>query len=367
MTDSADLYQVLVCPYEGTKLESFIERTDMADSDNDEGILFCRYCKRIWTVIEGIPRFVTEGNVDLHRDIEILEALRNSISEIDGSTFDDNINMLMRWQQTAQKGWAYDEMNYWEDYYEKKLDSAETPGEIRSTYNRLLPRKRHILSVLDSQGPITNVIEVGCGTAGVMSAYQDFIKNKIYFGTDLSFNALRIAKRRIKGHFILCDAGSLPFRNGFFDAMLGFGVLHHLPRHEESLLYLLSKVAGGGWLGFNEKIKTPESMKNSFIVKALKILFMKSAREHGSEEYIDCDNLFRILKGSVEFKNIHYEYSIVRDALVMLLVNSLGINIKPITEMVIRLDEAAIKFLGKSFDIFGPKNILFVARKKDAL
>lgn len=356
------LLQALVCPQDHTKLQVFLLQGDKIDTE--EGILFCNICKRIWTIIEGIPRFVTEASIDLYRDIEKLQEYKKLIIDVNTETFNYNIGLLQGWQSKPSKGWAYEEMQYWEDHYEKKLSDSSGLSKKSVTFNRLLPRQKHILSLLADNKGIKNVIEIGCGSAGTISNNPFFVKDRNYFGTDLSFNALRLAKKHLNGYFVLCDADNLPFIDEYFDLMLSFGVLHHMPEHEKAFMHLATKVKKERWVALHEKIKASDKIRNSMLLKTLKKLFFKAERRHSRDEYIDFEIFLRITNNGYEVYHLHHEYSIILSIMVNLLIDKMKINNRTLTLFLIRIDEFFIRLLAPHMEIFAPKGVLTILKRK---
>jgi ubiquinone/menaquinone biosynthesis C-methylase UbiE len=85
------------------------------------------------------------------------------------------------------------------------------------------------------------ILEVGCGRgAGAGFILEKFKPDQLYL-LDLDFGMIRKARayldagRQHKIHFCLGDAAWLPFNNEQFDAVFGFGFLHHVPEWQTGL------------------------------------------------------------------------------------------------------------------------------------
>ena len=76
----------------------------------------------------------------------------------------------------------------------------------------------------------SSVLEVGCGNARTLSKLLSPTNYGYeYFGIDVSFNRLLVAKEVIpEGEFIQCSALNLPFKECKFSVALALGALHHL-------------------------------------------------------------------------------------------------------------------------------------------
>jgi uncharacterized protein YbaR (Trm112 family)/ubiquinone/menaquinone biosynthesis C-methylase UbiE len=354
-----EFFDLLACPSDGGALSASLVSEGPGD---EEGVLWCRRCNRVWTIVEGIPRFVIAANVDLDLDIDRLGNWRAQLSDIDSNAFDSTLELLGRWRDASASSWAAEEMRFWEDDYEKQLTLPEPTDRVYGSYNRIIPRRKYILDRID-KADVATVMEIGCGTSSTVASSPAFLEGREYIGTDLSFNALRIAKRRVPGRFALCSAEALPFRRGAFDAIIGFGVLHHLAEQEGALKFVIPFVRDGGRLAFAEKMLAPEVVRRSRIVMGMKRRIMPSSgRHHGAVEKIDYDNLTSRFGEVLEIEHTHFEYSSVRSLLVHYVVDSFHINRVGVTKAIMSLDDAAIRF-HRLIPLLAPKNVMFVARK----
>lgn len=67
------------------------------------------------------------------------------------------------------------------------------------------------------------VLDIGCGCGGMTKNIPGAV------GSDISFELLKIAKKRSKNEYVVADSSKLPFKNNSFDYVVCFGVLHHFP------------------------------------------------------------------------------------------------------------------------------------------
>jgi SAM-dependent methyltransferase len=66
---------------------------------------------------------------------------------------------------------------------------------------------------------LNHIIEIGCGTGGVLADFKD--GNKNIFGLDLSEDFIHLAKQKINNlHLSIGDAHALPFEDSSFDLVL---------------------------------------------------------------------------------------------------------------------------------------------------
>ncbi|MDD4900433.1 MAG: methyltransferase domain-containing protein, partial [Candidatus Omnitrophica bacterium] len=94
------------------------------------------------------------------------------------------------------------------------------------------------------------VLEIGVGLG---KDFSRFVGNGARAtGIDLSAGSLELTKRRLglfnlKGSLCVADAEHLPFKNGVFDLVFSWGVLHHTPGTKKAIseLYRCLKPDGG--------------------------------------------------------------------------------------------------------------------------
>ncbi len=80
------------------------------------------------------------------------------------------------------------------------------------------------------------VLDVGCHAGTFTQFVLKCIKSRDIYGIDISHSAIdRIRKKIPYGHFEVADAGNLPFRDNFFDAIFCLEVLEHVDNPLEVL------------------------------------------------------------------------------------------------------------------------------------
>lgn len=106
--------------------------------------------------------------------------------------------------------------------------------------------------------PGARVLEVGCGRgagAGLIAAR--FRPDRV-FAMDLDAEMLGKARRYLPAtarqgiSFYVGDASRLPHGDGTFDAVFGFGVLHHVPHWQEALAEIVRVLKPGGVYCYEE-------------------------------------------------------------------------------------------------------------------
>lgn len=92
---------------------------------------------------------------------------------------------------------------------------------------------RNILEALNLK-PEDRFLEVGCGIGKDLSLLQCYVDERV--GLDLSSESLRKAKKRASAHYVIADAGSLPFSSGKFRKVLCSHVIEHLQDQKKALM-----------------------------------------------------------------------------------------------------------------------------------
>ena len=82
----------------------------------------------------------------------------------------------------------------------------------------------------------SSLLELGCGTGGLLVAANTFYKETI--GVDIAFRWLVIARKRLEevqvsAKLICCCAEYLPFPEGYFDTVIAVNVIEHTQMQQE--------------------------------------------------------------------------------------------------------------------------------------
>jgi len=87
------------------------------------------------------------------------------------------------------------------------------------------------------------ILDLGCGNAFMVPYVLD--RGAKYFGIDISGELIKIAKKKsakeIKNKQVELRVGGatkLPYKNNFFDGVISFAVMHHIPSEELRLKFL---------------------------------------------------------------------------------------------------------------------------------
>ena len=96
------------------------------------------------------------------------------------------------------------------------------------------------------------VLEIGCGRGAGAGFILDEFKPSWLYLSDLDTEMVKKArayldhKKQINTYFCQSDATYLPFGNQKFDAVFGFGFLHHVPQWRNSLAEVVRILKTGG-------------------------------------------------------------------------------------------------------------------------
>ncbi|MDJ0803158.1 MAG: class I SAM-dependent methyltransferase [Desulfobacterales bacterium] len=99
---------------------------------------------------------------------------------------------------------------------------------------------------------VESMLEIGCGTGHALGWLQRYFRPRRLVATDLDLRMLAAAAGRIKkpprlGAALACaDASRLPFATDSFDAVVGSGFLHHVPRWQQALAEVARVLRPGG-------------------------------------------------------------------------------------------------------------------------
>ena len=98
-----------------------------------------------------------------------------------------------------------------------------------------------------------DILDAGCGDGMHAVTLEKQLKSKVnYVGLDISLEALRIAKGRVKNpssSFIHGDVSKLPFKDNSFDVVYSYGVLAYTENPRASFKELLRVLRPGGLVG----------------------------------------------------------------------------------------------------------------------
>jgi ubiquinone/menaquinone biosynthesis C-methylase UbiE len=151
-------------------------------------------------------------------------------------------------------------------------------------YMRYLDRE--FLTLLPP-GPLGVVVELCCGSGVAYALVADRAKEAV--GLDISYEMLKQARRRHPElHVVQGDATRLPMRDGFADAVLIHGGIHHVPDRIGLFREISRILKPGGRLCFYEPVD------DFWLWRAIrKVVYRLSpALDHQTEEPLRKDKTF---------------------------------------------------------------------------
>lgn len=219
------LLDFLACPFDGSfPLEVFEFKSD-SHFDNsevvvEEGILFCKECKRWFPIIDQIPEIMPD-EFRKNSDIEFLQQNQKRFPpEIIPPQSNPNINYALNKQSELKK-------------IEMLIRDKEASiyDGIKSSYENEVETKGAISLMKPNSKDI--ILDIGAGTGRITSRYIRCCSEVVV--CDFSLESLLILKGRMKEnrmtnyHAVQADATRLPFRNEIFDKVITTQVFGHIP------------------------------------------------------------------------------------------------------------------------------------------
>jgi ubiquinone/menaquinone biosynthesis C-methylase UbiE len=132
------------------------------------------------------------------------------------------------------------------------------------------------------------VLEIGCGNGTGARLIKKYFSPKEIFAVDLDRKMIELATRNNVDpsiHFEVGDASKLKHKSNQFDAVVDFGVIHHIPNWKDCLKELKRVLKPGGELILEDlSIETFSGLGGWFIKKTLKHPYEKMYKK---EEFID--------------------------------------------------------------------------------
>jgi ubiquinone/menaquinone biosynthesis C-methylase UbiE len=169
---------------------------DCARTDIINGILVCADCNREYQIQDGIPLMFVRNLDEINKTDSITES---AIAQME---FYDDTALIYEERWVSHPRF---EMHY----------------------------KKSVQNLMLSLGSTQIAIDIGCGTGKAALSMAQNVQHVV--GVDISFNLLRVAKRKISRKkiggcidLIQGNATALPIASSFFDLGSYWGVLHHI-------------------------------------------------------------------------------------------------------------------------------------------
>lgn len=337
------------------------------EDDIKYGIAACHVCNTAFPIEEFIGVFLSDSDVDKGVHRQMLERhVQNAPAEFQ-EWVKKTLGRIYTVAETSDGKWNREEMRY----YDAEVETPEQRNRMLVNMNTVpvwrifIPRKRWIINAVAPHLNGKNVLEIGGGVC--RTVYKLFNPEKFQFqytGTDISFKRLMVAKTAMPySDFIQASALNLPFRNEAFDAVLSFGMLHHLPRPEEALVHVNSKLSKGGFIGFHEPIIRPE------FSPAVTRLSRKIFRQYQHSEHdgkVNLKNSLEVLKSSGHEIIAYKEQISIFRAFTESLFGKFfkkQMNTKTVVRLLESVDKIFISSICRLSRKFGPNAVLVVTRR----
>jgi len=154
--------------------------------------------------------------------------------------------------------------------------------------------------------PGAYVLEIGCGRGVGAALISEKFQPATVHAMDLDIEMIRKAQQRLKNNnrartdFYVGDVLHLPYKDATFDAVFGFGVLHHVPDWKGGLAEIVRVLKKGGCYFFEELYP---SLYQNFITRH--ILLHPAENRFKSEDWKDALQEMKLLvQRSVEQKKL---------------------------------------------------------------
>ena len=150
------------------------------------------------------------------------------------------------------------------------------------------------------------VLEIGCGRGVGAALISEKFQPATVHAMDLDIEMIRKAQQRLKNNnrartdFYVGDVLHLPYKDATFDAVFGFGVLHHVPDWKGGLAEIVRVLKKGGCYFFEELYP---SLYQNFITRH--ILLHPAENRFKSEDWKDALQEMKLwVQKSVEQKKL---------------------------------------------------------------
>lgn len=124
------------------------------------------------------------------------------------------------------------------DYYEKNIDD-----NYFDHHHKVRQRKtvENVKKLINKTSDKKKILDLGAGTGQIVSKLYGGV-----YGCDISYNALKIAKKRSNHLFIRADGQKSPFKSKCFDIIILADIVEHVPQPKELIreAYRLLKTNG---------------------------------------------------------------------------------------------------------------------------
>jgi 2-polyprenyl-3-methyl-5-hydroxy-6-metoxy-1,4-benzoquinol methylase/uncharacterized protein YbaR (Trm112 family) len=226
----------IACPWcwGALELTTFAQRHGATET----GYLVCSDCRRIYPVIDCVPRLVPDAVVDYygffaeHRARIPAEVWEHNLTPANLERARQSLRKQKRTQASFSKEWSF------------QVDTEKTWGfEPRERLEHVIRRS---LEMTPDACRGKTILDAGCGNGILTSLLGEHFETVI--GVDLGTSVVQAALRNSRSnvHFVQGDLMHPPFRGSCADVLISLGVLHHTPNTELAFSCLAPLVTSGG-------------------------------------------------------------------------------------------------------------------------
>lgn len=354
-----------LCSLEEGRIDPLPARSAQSSPDETRdiisGILSCAGCQRLYFIVEGIPRLISEEYGELV-DTSLLERLPPSFEGRREQLDAFRARLEQRAETSDVSRWNVEDVEFWEDEYARPETTRHllewTARSRPDAGNRTYPRERNIFRHLRLILPGGALLDLGCGLAQtVRTLCHPAEVGYLYIGAELSISALRVNRASLPGEYVQCSADRLPFRAASVDAITMLGTLHHLADHDGTLRRVLDTLRAGGWIGLHE-VATHESLSSH-----LPFGDRLRGSQSSHNESVDVDLVRSRLSEAGSIRVLHRGYSPLRALLVRWLDEPMRTRPR-LTKAVLGFDVLCIRSLGRLSPAFEGREMIVLAQKR---
>ncbi len=169
-----------------------------------------------------------------------------------------------------------------------KIEFLLMNNPIRALVQDKIEAKR--LKTISALPKNKRILEIGCGNGTGTKLIKKYFYPKKIDAIDLDPRMIRIAKRKIKDpniSFKVASATKLPYKKNQFDAVIEFGIIHHIPNWKDCLKELKRVVKPNGKLILEDlSADTWKTFPGSFYKKILDHPYKQMYTEKEFIEYL---------------------------------------------------------------------------------
>lgn len=233
----------LICPACG---ENALEKREFVDA-NIGCVVYCKKCMHWYPVIDGILEFLF-GEVAYSKDcVNFWRKYKRELIGLGLNLSPENLSSDFNPQKYQQKhsDWFATNKDQTYDQYTKQLFWQIIDKKIFSNWLTRIKDKSILL-------------DVGCAQGRSVIPFMS--RNVEIYAFDISKRLVRQAKefydndknKKAKVIFFIADATKFPFKANIFDAVILYGVLHHLPSPSDTCKEIARVLKNGGVYFGNE-------------------------------------------------------------------------------------------------------------------